>query len=265
MNNNDLLRELCNAAKNGNVESIKRLLAQDNAGNAINLQDNNGQTPLHFVTKHRFIKITASLNFKEYWSSYDNRDKEFVDVAKLLLNAGANPNIQDNGGQTPLHLAIKWHYLPASLVIPAKDEVDIPCRSTDLIKILCKNNNIDFSLKNGDGCTAVDLALFLKSDKHDDGIAEHLQEKRLLRRKEQIKVANNSLVIIAENKEQILKLKPDSEKTDADKFLEKWRELPIKITEQILDALDDDDLGAFQQLNEERKVALGEDTIHEMI
>ncbi|WP_258231085.1 hypothetical protein ACA348_11420 [Orientia tsutsugamushi] len=47
--------------------------------------------------------------------------------------------------------------------------------------------------------------------------------------------------------------------------MEKWRELPIKITEQILDTLDDDDFGAFQQLNEERKVALGEDSIHEMI
>ncbi|WP_371220114.1 ankyrin repeat domain-containing protein [Orientia tsutsugamushi] len=265
MNNNDLLRELCNAAKNGNVESIKQLLAQDDAVNAINLQDNNGHTPLHFVTKHRFIKITSPLNCKEYWSSYDNRDKGFVDVAKLLLNAGANPNIQDNGGQTPLHLAIKWHYLPARLVMSATDEVDIPCRSTDLINVLCESNCINFGLKNVDGCTAVDLALFLKSDKHDDGIAEHLQEKRLLWREEQIKVANNSLVIIAENKEQILKLKPDSEKNDADKFLEKWRELPIKITEQILDALDDDDFGTFQQLNEERKVALGEDTIYEMI
>ncbi|SPM46412.1 ankyrin repeat-containing protein 16 [Orientia tsutsugamushi] len=265
MNNNDLLRELCHAAKNGNVESIEQLLAQDNAVNIINSPNNNGQTPLHLVTKHRFTKIVAPLNYKNYWSNFDNTDKRFVDTAKLLLNAGANLNKQDNNGQTPLHLAIKWHYLPASLVMSATDEVDIPCRSTDLINVLCESNYINFGLKNVDGCTAVDLALFLKSDKHDDGIAEHLQEKRLLWREEQIKIANNSLVIIAENKEPILKLKPDLEKTDADKFLEKWRELPINITEQILDTLQDDYLGTFQQLNEERKVALGEDTIHEMI
>ncbi|KJV85677.1 ankyrin repeat domain-containing protein [Orientia tsutsugamushi] len=234
MNNNDLLRELCNAAKNGNVESIKQLLAQDNAVNAINLQDNKGQTPLHFVTKHRFIKITASLNCKEYWSSHDNRDKGFVDVAKLLLNAGANPNIQDNGGQTPLHLAIKWHYLPASLVMTATDEVDIPCRSTDLINVLCESNCINFGLKNADGDTVLDLASFLESVSEQLSIVKYLTEKNILWR--------NPLVCAAQ------KFIHQQDKNDKNVSCK----LPYPVTDKILRYLDDYTLGLFQkETNEE--------------
>ncbi|SPR09714.1 ankyrin repeat-containing protein 16 [Orientia tsutsugamushi] len=247
------------AAQSGNQCILQLLL--DRYPDMVNLQDHNDKTALHLVVE-RYLKILSGgpyiLEFRE---NIDDRNKRLIDTLDALdtlLNMGSDLNIKDNDGQTALHLAVlgystlnEEYYLRN-----ADDNLDISCRSIDLIKSLCKNNNINFMLKNNNGYTALDLASAIEHEQH--GIAKHL---RLLCREEQIKIANNSLVIIAENKEQILKLKPDSEKTDADKFLEKWRELPIKITERILDALDDDDLGAFQQLNEERKVALiGEDT-----
>ncbi|SPM44542.1 ankyrin repeat-containing protein 16 [Orientia tsutsugamushi] len=253
------------AAQSSNQCILQLLL--DRYPDMVNLQDHNDKTALHLVVKSYLEILSAGpyiLEFRE-----NDRNKRLIDtldVLDTLLNMGSDLNIKDNDGQTALHLAVLGYSTlnEAYYLRNADDNLDISCRSIDLIKSLCKNNNVNFILKNNDGYTVLDLALAIEHDQHK--IAEHLQEKRLLWREEQIKIANNSLVIIAENKEPILKLKPDLEKTDADKFLEKWRELArLGMAERILDALDDDDFGTFQQLNEERKVALGEDSIHEMI
>ncbi|WP_342637934.1 ankyrin repeat domain-containing protein [Orientia tsutsugamushi] len=277
-----------------NIDRIELLVSR---GGDINVQKNNGRTVLHDAAEcgqKDIVEWLLSRNANALLR--DNSGKipahvaakyGYKDVMELLLDRDHNViNLQDNHGQTILHLAVLRHstllnggtnegayirydengaeYIRYEERQLSEDErLAALSNSAKLIKMMYNHCGINFSLKNANGYTVLDLALAIEHDQHK--IAEHLQEKRLLWREEQIKIANNSLVIIAENKEQILKLKPDSEKTDADKFLEKWRELPIKITEQILDALDDDDLGAFQQLNEERKVALGEDTIHEMI
>ncbi|WP_064643556.1 ankyrin repeat domain-containing protein [Orientia tsutsugamushi] len=252
---------LHDAAERGQKDIVEWLLSRN--ANAL-LRDNSGKIPAHFAAKYGY-----------------------KDVMKLLLDRDHSViNLQDNHGQTVLHLAVLRHstllnggtnegeYIRydqdgAEYIRYEERQLSEDGRlaalsnSAELIKMMCNYCGINFILKNNDGDTVLDLALAIEHDQHK--IAEHLQEKRLLWRKEQIKVVNNSLVIISKNQEQILKLKPDSEKTDAEKFLEKWCVLPIKTTEQILDALDDDDFGTFQQLNEERKVALGEDTIHEMI
>ncbi|KJV54510.1 ankyrin repeat domain-containing protein [Orientia tsutsugamushi] len=251
------------AAKNGHKDMVQFWLDRYPNMINLNLQDNDGNTALHLVAKHRFTILPHDIHTPNHIGA-DDYDKRFIDVAEMLLNRGVDTNIQNNDGNTALHLALLSYSGLLDITHLMMDNLDsFLCRSIDLIKSLCKNNNVNFILKNNDSYTVLDLALAIEHDQHK--IAEHLQEKRLLWRTEQIKAANNSLVIIAENKEQILKLKPDSEKTDADKFLEKWRELPINITEQILDTLQDNYLGTFQQLNEERKVALGEDSIHEMI
>ncbi|QES96755.1 ankyrin repeat domain-containing protein [Orientia tsutsugamushi] len=233
-NANALLRDDCGktpahlAAKYGYDSVIKLLLDRDH--NVINLQDNHSQTVLHLAVLRYSTLLNGGTNEGQY-IRYDDDEAEYIRYEERVLSEDERLAALSN--------------------------------SAKLIKMMCNHCGINFILKNNDGYTVLDLALAIEHDQHK--IAEHLQEKRLLWRTEQIKVVNNSLVIIAKNHEQILKLKPDSEKTDADKFLEKWCGLPIKTTEQILDALDDDDFGTFQQLNEERKVALGENTIHEMI
>ncbi|KJV52991.1 ankyrin repeat family protein [Orientia tsutsugamushi str. Gilliam] len=243
---------LHDAAECGQKDIVEWLLSRN--ANAL-LRDNSGKTPAHLAAKYGY-----------------------KDAMTLLLDRDHNViNLQDNHGQTVLHLAVLRHstllnggtnegeyirydedgaeYIRYEERQLSEDErLAALSNSDELIKMMYNYCGINFILKNNDGYTVLDLALAIEHDQHK--IAEHLQEKKLLWRTEQIKVTNNLLVIIAENKEQILKLKTDSEKNDADKFLEKWYESPIKITEQILDALDDDDFGTFQQLNEERKVEL---------
>ncbi|SPR07585.1 ankyrin repeat domain-containing protein [Orientia tsutsugamushi] len=236
MNNNDLLRELCRSAAEGNVESVKHLLAQDNAVDIINSQNNDGQTPLHLVTKYCVTKVYASLeeHKEEYCSGCNSTVKRFVDAAKLLLNAGANPNVQDNYGQTPLHVAIAWHYSPTCFVRSGMDKVVIPCYSTGLINVLCENNYIDFSLKDANSNTVLGLASSLKSGFRQLSIVKYLTEKNILWR--------NHLVCAAQ------KFIHQEDKNDKNVSCK----LPCLVTDKILSYLDDYTLGLFQkEINEE--------------
>ncbi|BAG39668.1 ankyrin repeat-containing protein 04_02 [Orientia tsutsugamushi str. Ikeda] len=260
-----------------NTDRIELLVSKEGD---IDVQKNNGRTVLHDAAEYGqkdIVEWLLSRNAKALLR--DNSGKipahfaaqyGYKDVMKLLLDKDCNIiNLQDNGGQTVLHLAVLRHstllnrepneeYIRYEERWLSEDErLDALSRSAELIKMIYDYGGINFSLKNANGYTVLDLALAIEHDQHK--IAEHLQEKRLLWMKEQRYVVNESLIIIAKNKEQILK--PDSEKNDADKFLEKWLELDIGITKQIVEALQDDDLGTFQQLYEEYKVALkGENT-----
>lgn len=257
------------AAKNGYKDMVQFWLDRYPNMINLNLQDNDGNTALHLVAKHRFTILPHDFTILPHdvhipnLINADNNDKRFIDIAEMLLNRGVNTNIQNNDCQTALHLALLSYSGLLDMIHLMMDNLDsFSCRSIDLMKSLCKNNNVNFILKNNDGYTVLDLALAIEHDQHK--IAEHLQEKRLLWRTEQIDAVNESLTIIARNNEQILKTYP--EKNDAEKFLENWRELArLGMDERILDALDDDDFGTFQELNEERKVeldkvALGENT-----
>lgn len=70
------------AAKSGNIDAVTTLLRQD--GIRIDSQNESGQTPLHLAT-----------------------DGILKDVCSTLLKAGANLNIKDKDGFTPVTLAIK--------------------------------------------------------------------------------------------------------------------------------------------------------------
>jgi len=66
------------AAKSGDIDLVEvLLLSNNNAG--INLQDNDGDTPLH-------------------WAASNDHEA----IVKLLLDKGANANLQNNDGETPL-------------------------------------------------------------------------------------------------------------------------------------------------------------------
>ncbi|KAI1205157.1 ankyrin [Annulohypoxylon truncatum] len=73
------------AAKSGNLDAAIALLKQD--GIQVDSRNKNGQTALHLAT-----------------------DDNLVDICSRLLKAGANINIKDNGGFTPLALAIRRRF-----------------------------------------------------------------------------------------------------------------------------------------------------------
>ncbi|KAL6053249.1 Oxysterol-binding protein-related protein 1 [Balamuthia mandrillaris] len=102
------------AAQRGNVSLMEQLLGKKKKPNVDN-QDALGNTPLHYSAHH-----------------------DHPETLEILLNNGANPNIQNNEGNTPLHKAA------------AKNS--IPC-----IKALM-DNGADPRIKNKEGKQAKGLA-----------------------------------------------------------------------------------------------------------
>jgi ankyrin repeat protein len=109
------------AARDGCVECISVLLA---AGADINGVDEDGITAL----------VSALIN-------------GHYDVAGLLLEKGANPNIGDRTGRTPLYAAVDFHTIPASNR-PAPKEIDNELTSLDIVnRLLAKGANVNAQLK----------------------------------------------------------------------------------------------------------------------
>lgn len=96
----------------------------------INAQDNDGRTALHFAAQHGNLEIV-----------------------KMLLNKGSNPNIQDNQGMTPLHEGVG-------------------SASVELVqKILKSRARVD--MKDMNGLTALHYSSLLGADEIFDALISH--------------------------------------------------------------------------------------------
>jgi len=88
---------LHSAALNGKSEVVKLLLEH---GADPNIQNKDGMTPLHFATEY------SPWHFAARYSPWDSAtERGYLRVVKLLLEHGADPNIQNKDGMTPLHFA----------------------------------------------------------------------------------------------------------------------------------------------------------------
>jgi ankyrin repeat protein len=69
------------------------------------------------------------------------------DAAGVLIERGANPNIADRTGRTPLYAAVDDHTMPASNR-PSPKEIDNELTSLDVIKsLLAKSSDVNAQLK----------------------------------------------------------------------------------------------------------------------
>ncbi|BFM48473.1 ankyrin repeat domain-containing protein [Marinomonas sp. THO17] len=93
---------LMQAAQANNLALVTQLISvpQD-----LNRTDKNGQTALHFATQ-----IKAPRN-----------DYQRAEIIRLLINAGANPNIQNNNLSTPLHLSVRSNLLQSTRALVKAD------------------------------------------------------------------------------------------------------------------------------------------------
>lgn len=107
-------KEIIRAAKQGELEKVKSLLAAD-AG-LVNATDTDGSTPLHCATWKGHHHVVAFLlasgadvnaqNLNTHWGTtplHAAAHANQATIAQLLIEHGAEVNAKDLDGKTPMH------------------------------------------------------------------------------------------------------------------------------------------------------------------
>jgi ankyrin repeat protein len=98
------VRDIFTAVAGRNVDEVKRLIAGDKSVVAARTED--GKTPLALLINTDQMKI-GGLDGPDFHGTMQERDEsKDLQIAALLLAAGADINARDNAGRTPLITAI---------------------------------------------------------------------------------------------------------------------------------------------------------------
>ena len=177
------------AIKKGHLDIVRMLIKNKGKDININLQDNQGYTPLNTACANGHKGVVEALlkrgginvnlqNNQGYTPLIKACIYGYKDVVKALLEwddwEDIDVNLQDNQGYTPLINACFYNHKGVVEALLKRKDIDInnqggPEKKTalhwaiekghlDIVRILIKNKDIDRTLKDKDGNTILDLA-----------------------------------------------------------------------------------------------------------
>ena len=170
------------AAENGHIDVVQLFL--ENGCVTVNSRTNYGATPLHmaiyngevelahFLLTVNGVDIEATTLTDEtpiHFAAQHNR----VGAIELLLASGADPNVHDKDGWTPLHYATQNVYMEALQKLLLSEKIDVNARNragwtplhiaskmgnAEIVEILLATNQIKINEADNDGWTALHFA-----------------------------------------------------------------------------------------------------------
>ena len=170
-----LNRKLFEAIKNGQVDKMRRLIKR---GAELNSQNELGQSPLSWAIDKNQIEIVRVLLTEYNLNSKMINNALFdavylgdIDIAKLLIENGADINTQKEFSDTPLHKAVREkNFDLVKLLIEYGADVNmqnhlgdtplhraVESARVDLVKLLIENG-ADVNIKDNAGWTPLHMA-----------------------------------------------------------------------------------------------------------
>ena len=159
-NHPDMVKELIARGADVNVRSATKIWERQNTAEPREKWMPLGaQTPLMFAAREgcaECVSILAKAGAQVDAKDIDDELTPLImalsnghyDAAAALINAGADTNLSDKLGRTPLYAAVDDHSMPVS-ARPSPKEIDETMSSLDIIKLLlAKNAEVNLQLKN---------------------------------------------------------------------------------------------------------------------
>jgi len=121
-------KSLHQAAADRDIEQVKSLISR---GVDVNAKDESSCTPLHCVAKWRPNLMVQTINRKDPEAMARIRKEAGIrEMAKLLVSSGADINVKDDKGNTPLHYAVEGGHMNVAELLIAKD-ADVNIRNKE--------------------------------------------------------------------------------------------------------------------------------------
>ncbi|OQR80629.1 hypothetical protein ACHHYP_17402 [Achlya hypogyna] len=138
----DGMTPLALAAWHGRDGAVMLLLS---AGATVDCADNGGNTPLHNAASqgHESIArhlVAAGASVEISNALFEAVTTANVDWASELLSQGANPNVTNKAGETPLHVAVR-------------------CKKQNLLELLLHEKDVNLTARNKGGDTPLIVAI----------------------------------------------------------------------------------------------------------